>query len=294
MATRSDDLPGVPINEIEDFLRSGQHDIAFRTWPGENFLVRAQFGNAALRRALVSAVRERTQHATLPEVLTIMDTVAFTRGKVTPMVRGLFPAAEQERVLDTLARSVVFLTPATIDGVLEKTPWLSTAWDLANLYLADYDAELLADDAPYFAGLSEGTTCYLSAGYFDQSGCFDDFLVHEAAHIFHNCKRVTIGLPETRRKEWLLEIDYGMRETFAYACEAYSRIRELSDSSKGRLRLLAEHEQGPMPPDERVNVDEYMDILREAVTARNGWKRILQRCSPPGSCKLQTSPTKPA
>jgi hypothetical protein len=35
-----------------------------------------------------------------------------------------------------------------------------------------------------------------------------------------------------------------------------------------------------MPADERVNTDEYMDILREAVTARNGWKRILQRCSP--------------
>jgi hypothetical protein len=218
-----------------------------------------------------------------------MDTVAFTRGNVTPMVRGLFPAAEQERVLDTLARSVVFLTPATIEGVLEQTPWLSTAWDLANLYLVDCGAELLAEDARCLAGLSEGTTCFVSAGYFDQSGRFDDFLVHETAHIFHNCKRVTIGLPETRRKEWLLEIEYGKRETFAYACEAYSRIHELADSSKGWLRLLAEHEQGPMPADERVNADEYMDILREAVTARNGWKRILQRCSPiarvpPGSC----------
>ena len=30
-----------------------------------------------------------------------------------------------------------------------------------------------------------------------------------------------------------------------------------------------------------VEVDEYLDILREAVVARNGWKRILDRCSPP-------------
>jgi hypothetical protein len=268
------------MNEIEDFLRSGRHDSAFRTWPGENFLVRAQTGNAALRRALVSAVHERALQATFPEALIDMDVVAFTRGKVTSMVRGLFPAAEQERVLDTLAQSVVFLTPATIDGVLDKTPWLSTAWDLANLYLADCGAELLAEDAPCLVGLSEETTCYLTGGYFDQSGRLDDFLVHEAAHIFHNCKRVTIGLPETKRKEWLLEIEYSKRETFAYACEAYSRIHELADSAKGRLRLLAEHEQGPMPADERVNTDEYMDILREAVTARNGWKRILQRCSP--------------
>jgi hypothetical protein len=36
-----------------------------------------------------------------------------------------------------------------------------------------------------------------------------------------------------------------------------------------------------MPPDERVDAVEYVDILREAVAARNGWKRILQRCSPP-------------
>lgn len=280
MATRFDELPAIPTHEIEAFLRSGQHDSAFRAWPGGDFLARVKSGNAALRRALVSAVRERTRHATFPEALIDMDVVAFTRGKVTPMVRGLFPAAEQEQVMDTLAHSVVFLTPASIDGVLEQTPWLSTAWDLANLYLADCDVALLAEDAPCLAGLSEGTTCYLSAGYFDQTGRFDDFLVHEAAHIFHNCKRVTIGLPETKRKEWLLEIEYGKRETFAYACEAYSRIHDLGHGPKDRLNLLAEHEQGPMPADERVSIDEYMDILREAVSARNGWKRILQRCSP--------------
>lgn len=28
-----------------------------------------------------------------------------------------------------------------------------------------------------------------------------------------------------------------------------------------------------------VDVDEYTDILGEAVAARNGWKRILERCS---------------
>jgi len=35
-----------------------------------------------------------------------------------------------------------------------------------------------------------------------------------------------------------------------------------------------------MPPDERVDGAKYVDILREAVAARNGWKRILERCSP--------------
>ncbi|HRF06519.1 hypothetical protein [Accumulibacter sp.] len=36
-----------------------------------------------------------------------------------------------------------------------------------------------------------------------------------------------------------------------------------------------------MPPDERVDALEDVDILREAVAARNGWERILRRCSPP-------------
>ena len=39
-------------------------------------------------------------------------------------------------------------------------------------------------------------------------------------------ERRTVGLPETRQREWLLDIDFRKRETFAYACEAYSRILE--------------------------------------------------------------------
>jgi len=34
-----------------------------------------------------------------------------------------------------------------------------------------------------------------------------------------------------------------------------------------------------MITDASVNQDEYRDILREAVSARNGCKRILTRCS---------------
>ncbi len=35
-----------------------------------------------------------------------------------------------------------------------------------------------------------------------------------------------MGPPETHQREWLLDIDFRKRETFAYACEAYSRILE--------------------------------------------------------------------
>lgn len=269
-----------PQQEVERYLRTGEHDALSRSWPGDNFLARAQHGDAALRDALVSTVRQRTAHAMVPAALTGIDVVAFTRTKVEPMVRGLFPAHEQEKVLGVLARSVVFLTPATIDMVLQTTPWLGTVWDLANLYLVSCGAEPLSEDARLIVGLSAETTCFVASDYFNASSPFDDFVVHEAAHIFHNCKRRTIGLGATPRREWLLDIDYRKRETFAYACEAYSRVLELGNSSAARRLLLPEIEEGPVPPDDRVDPVEYIDILREAIAARNGWKRILRRCSP--------------
>ena len=235
-----------PQQAIERYLRSGEHDAHFRPWQVDNYVAQARYGSVELRQALISAVRHRTAHVELPAAPPELDVVAFTRGKVAPMVQGLFPVHEQESVIDVLGRSVVCLTPATIDAVLEQTPWLSTAWDLANLYLAGVGAELLADDAPNLLGLSEGTTCYLSAEYFGVPGRFDDFLVHEAAHVFHNCKCRTIGLRETRRREWLLEIDFAKRETFAYACETYSRIYGLGQGLRSRQTLLAEYAQGPM------------------------------------------------
>jgi hypothetical protein len=81
----------------------------------------------------------------------------------------------------------------------------------------------------------------------------------------------------------LLEIEYRKRETFAYACEAYSRLLELGRDSKHRQDLLSELAAAPLPNDERVDGAEYLDILAEAITARNGWKRILARCSPSGT-----------
>lgn len=269
----------IPEEEVERYLRTGSHDPSFIKWPGDNFVACSQLGMATLRNALISTVRQRAPQATVPEGLVAKDMVAFTRAKVTPMVQGLFPPAEVDIVLGVLARSVVFLTLDTIDIVLGKTPWLGTAWDLANLYLASYGAERLSDSAPEIVGLSEETNCYVSVEYFTREAGLDDFIVHEAAHIFHNCKRESIGLPATPRREWLLEIEFAKRETFAYACEAYSRILELGDAPAARRTLLLEIANGRLPADERVDGSEYMDILREAVEARNGWKRILRRCA---------------
>jgi hypothetical protein len=70
---------------------------------------------------------------TVPEALADLDCEAFARQKVAPMVRDLFPTAEQQAALDMLARSLVFLTPDTIEAAVNEEPLLATAWRLANM-----------------------------------------------------------------------------------------------------------------------------------------------------------------
>ena len=78
----------------------------------------------------------------------------------------------------------------------------------------------------------------------------------------------------------MLDIDYRKRETFAYACESYSCIVARGGTAADRRAALDAHADGWLPGGESIDVDEYLDILQEAVAARNGWKRILQRCAP--------------
>lgn len=273
-------MTATPQEGIALYLRTGQYDPMFVAWPGEGFLGKSQSGSAALRDALIAEVVLRTEHDQNLAVPHDIDLQQFSRQKFSGMVAGLFPRSEQAIVLAMLERSVVFLTPANIASVLRGMPWLSTAWDLANLYLASRSVELLSEDAPQLLGLSIETTCYVSTDYFYTEGGFEDYVLHEAAHVFHNCKRETLGLPSSRRREWLLDIEYRKRETFAYACEAYSRILAAGRNQRHRHDLLAELRHESLPGDDRVDGDEYLDILSEAVAARNGWKRILDRCAP--------------
>jgi hypothetical protein len=167
--------------------------------------------------------------------------VAFTRAKVEPMVRALFSKA--------------------------------------NLYLLSVGAKLLGKEAPQFVGISEEATCYVSPDYFAEDDPFADFIAQEAAHIFHNCKRRTIGLRETRTKEWLLDIEYRQRETFAYSCEAYASIVARAKNPAERRELAAGYGYERRISDERVDPSEVARIVAEAASARNGWKAILARCA---------------
>jgi hypothetical protein len=147
------------------------------------------------------------------------------------------------------------------------------------MYLNSLGTLMLGDEAMKIVGLSLERECYVSVEYFTEKNPFADYVTHEVAHIFHNYKRKTLGLPSTRFREWLLDIAYAKRETFAYACEAYGRIVAQAQGTAGRRALLAQYARSPKPSDGTVDPAELLDILTEAVRARNGWKRILARCS---------------
>lgn len=266
---------------IEHYLRTGKcDDINHLQWPGQNIMVKSRNGHDDHLRALVAEVRKRSSgrsHTAVPE----LDLAGWTRRKLTPMVHGFFPESEREVVLRLFEKSVVFLTSENIESVLLDQRWLHSAWDLANLYLGSVDADLLGPEAPSLLGLSQETICYVTPEYFVDRGRIEDFVIHEAAHVFHNCKRRTAGLPHSRTKEWLLLLEFSKRETFAYSCEAFGWIVERSSSKAERLALgekFANHGFGQC--DESVDPNEVADIVREACHARNGWKVILGRCAP--------------
>lgn len=267
--------------EIERYLRTGEADMMGDAWPGD-IMERGRRQHADIRGALLEEVRRLSKgrtHQAVPDNVG----VEFTRAKVEPMVRGLFPKSEQDAVLATLERSVVYVSSETIESIILNHGWDRSAWDLANLFLLSVGAELLSPDAPRVVGISEETTCYVSPGYFAEDDPFADFIVHEAAHIFHNCKRRTIDVRETRTNEWLLDIEYRQRETFAYSCEAYARVLARGKGTGERLALAAEYGAEPRISEERVDPVEVASIVTEAAAARNGWKVILSRCAPTSS-----------
>jgi len=266
---------------VELYIQTGEHDPSHRGWTGQNFLEVTINANSTLREALIAAVLKKDSEQPQQPTPHLGDLAALTRDKVTPMVNGLFPLKERPAIMAILERSVVFLTPESIESTLRSSSWLSTTWSLANMYLMSRGAEPLSPQAPSIVGLSEETTCYLSLDYLgnQEQDMFADYLVHEAAHVFHNCRRCTVGLPETQNRHALLNIHFTKRETFAYACEAYSRILRLADSPKGRREALLEHSQQPLPAEAGVDQQEYLAILAQALNARNGWKRILQTCT---------------
>lgn len=265
---------------IRYYLETGEADADPREWPGANIIEQGQAQHAALSSALIVEVRRLAAGAVPPVLPPGPDLASFTHGRVAPMVDGLFPAPERPLVMRLLEQAVVFLTPESIETMLAAQRWPYTAWQLGNIYLGSLGRPGRDGRPAGLVGLSEETSCYIALTYFTEPDPYADFLVHEAAHIFHNWKRKYAGLPHTQRREWLLEIDFRRRETFAYACEAYSRILTLGATRRDRGRLVEAYAATGLPSDERVETGELVDILRKAVGVRNGWTIIHARCAP--------------
>lgn len=264
---------------VAHFLATGESDPVGAAFPGRHALERIRACESILRAALIKEVLQRAcgrEHKHTPPKT---NSTAWIRHKVAPMIRGLFRADECETVLGAAERSIVFLTRESIERILREIAYLETAWTLGNMYLHSLRAPRLSD-AVTAVGISVETTCYVSLEYFAEEDPFADYVVHEVAHIFHNCKRCTLGLPHSRRKEWLLNIAFAKRETFAYACEIYSRILEQAHGRAERVSLLAQYASSANPTDQRVEQAELQGVLADAVAARNGWKRILAGCAP--------------
>jgi hypothetical protein len=263
---------------VAHFLATGESDPVGTAFPGRHALERIRACESTLRAALIKEVQHRAHGREHKHTPPNTNSTAWVRHKVAPMIRGLFRANEWETVLGAAERSIVFLGRESIERILREIVDLETAWTLGNMYLHSLRAPSLSDkEKP--VGLSIETTCYVSMEYFAQEDRFADYVVHEVAHIFHNCKRRTLGLAHSRRKEWLLDIAFAKRETFAYACEIYSRILEQAHGRADRVALLAQYASSANPMDHRVDQAELQGVLADAVAARNGWKRILAGCA---------------
>ncbi len=178
-----------------------------------------------MKNALILEVKHRSDGSPLPAA-PVLDCHAFTRSKVAPMVNGLFPEHERTNVLEMLERSVVFLTSENILDVLLRNE-LRTSWKLANIYLSSIGGNILCKKAECIVGLSEETTCYVSHEYFHQqivsltSLCTRLLTSFITAGAFQSASR-------NQNKGVLAEHEFCQRETFAYACEVYSRILEIT------------------------------------------------------------------
>jgi hypothetical protein len=265
---------------MKNFLENGETpDPIFPNWPGNDLIGRATRADRVLRDALITELRQRVGNRRPPSLPPDFDPVAFACTKLSPMVNGLFPPTEREQILGLLEDSVVFLSADNIDASLTgRNVGLHTAWNLANIYLGTFGLPPLGGEYECIAGLSEETTCYVTSRYFMEEDPYEDFVVHEAAHVFHNWKREYAGLAFTRQREWLLPIEFHKRETFALACEAFSRISDGASGRAERRSRFAEYREHHVPS-VAEDPSELLDILAEAVDARKGWKRILRRCS---------------
>jgi hypothetical protein len=277
------DRSSARLEEIARYLATGHPDEdGWRRYEGQTSLEQMKVHGAALRRALLERVTELETAGQVPTPPASCRDRSWLREKLRPMVEGFFVPDDQPRVLEFVEGSIVFLTRDTVHQLLPELRWDHSAWNIARIWLDSINAPPLSEGAGGLLGLSEEKTCYVSLRYFKdfEDDPFADYVVHEVAHLFHNNKRHYVGLPPRGRREWMLELEFRKRELFAHACEFYSRIAVRASSPRERKELVEEFAPHAEGFAEQLDPNELIEILRQAVRARDGWRTILRRCAP--------------
>jgi hypothetical protein len=265
---------------IAHFLSTGSSDPMYAAWPGSGLIERARRGHSELVESLLGELRVRAGGKRWGDAVAVPDDMrSYTRAIVEPMVRGLFGKVEPEPILLLLERSVVLVTDDTIEPTIRELGWLSTAWKVANLYLASIGADAIDEGEAEHVGLSENLRCYVTPEYFERRAPFVDYVLHECAHVLHDAKLERIGLRTTRSRERLVELEFRERETFAYSCEAFATI-SAGRTRSARVELAAAFRERRPYPMSAVDVTKVEAIVTEAAPMRNGWKHVLKRCAP--------------
>lgn len=270
-------------SEIARYIATGESDDqGWYRYPGQSVVEQMVAHSSALRTALAERVIELESAGQVPDVPQEQRTNAFLRGKLRPMVEGLFMPVEQQRVLEFVTDSVVFLTRDNVHQLIRTLQWDHSAWDVARIWLDSIGAPSLSSSSSGLLGFSADMRCYVSLLYFAdfEEDPFADYVVHEVAHLFHNNKRHRVGLPPRRRCEWMLDIDFRKRELFAHACEFYSRISRSGADRKQREQLVDVFAPRADGFADQLEPGDLIDVLRTAARARNGWRTILRECSP--------------
>lgn len=265
--------------EIARYLNTGESDSCPLGY-ADNAIQSMACHKRLLLQALCTEVKRRARGLPKPFHSKTLNLMPSTQYALHRMIAGLFPKAEREIVRTVVDRSIVFLSADVVYQAINAVSFLHTAWIIANVYLESINGKPFAPRAEVPVGFNEEMICYVSTRHFETKNPFANYVVHEAAHIFHNCKRNSLRLPYSKKKEWLLDIDFRKRETFAYGCEFYGCIHYQTKSSKDRRLKLGAFASQLQIVDARVDQTELLDILSEAVGKRNGWKIILKRCSP--------------
>lgn len=279
--------------QVERFIRTGEfEDLPYGT-VRERLDVERREG-PILRNALLDEVRKRTDRIDRSNSISDLRAREIITARLQPLVKGLLPKAEEQKVLGFLAKSFVVVTgeniETTINSVRPKMGWLIT-----NGFLKNMGAEPLCADRIYGPGATDEGTAYVSLGVHgsdsnEQAPGLDDFIVHEAAHLMLMSTRTQVGLPDKDRK-FVLEVEVPKRELFAYSCEFYSRAIAISKRRKDRLKLLSAMGEFVMFGHEYVNRKEVLSLVTAAIQSNDGWWLIRKTCSEYPTSKKSRKPS---